>query len=115
MFAALQHGDGVIIAQARIPDDTAEATQVKALLDAVDLTGAVVTADATHASRETAACIAGERGADYLLTVKVNTLTRSRPQQSARRVGPRGRMPGTPGRCRTAARGAGPPWRSGRP
>jgi predicted transposase YbfD/YdcC len=73
LFSALQHGDGVIIAQHRIPDDTTETTQVKALLDAVDLTGAVVTADAAHASRETAAYIAGERAADYLLTVKGNT------------------------------------------
>jgi predicted transposase YbfD/YdcC len=39
----------------------------------VDLTGAVVTADAAHASRDTAAYIAGERKADYLLTVKGNT------------------------------------------
>jgi predicted transposase YbfD/YdcC len=73
LFSALQHGDGVIIAQTRIPDDTNETTQVKALLDHVDLTGAVVTADAAHASRETAAYIAGARGADYLLTVKGNT------------------------------------------
>ena len=73
LFSALQHGDGVIIAQTRIPDDTNETTQVKALLDPVDLTGAVVTADAAHASRETAAYIAGARGADYLLTVKGNT------------------------------------------
>ena len=73
LFSALHHGDGVIIAQHRIPDGTTETTQVKALLDPVDLTGAVVTADAAHASRETAACIAGERGADYLLTVQGNT------------------------------------------
>ena len=73
LFSALQYGDGVIIAQTRIPDDTTETTQVRALLDTVDLTGAVVTADAAHASRETAAYIAGERGADYLLTVKGNT------------------------------------------
>jgi predicted transposase YbfD/YdcC len=72
LFAALQHDHGVIIAQARIPDETNETTQVKALLDPVGLTGAVVTADAAHASRETAACIAGERGADYFLTVKGN-------------------------------------------
>ncbi len=39
----------MIIAQTRIPDDTNETTQVKALLDPVDLTGAVVTADAAHA------------------------------------------------------------------
>jgi len=72
LFSALDHGGRVIIAQHRIPDGTTETTQVKALLDPVDLTGAVVTADAAHASRETAAYIAGERGADYLLTVKGN-------------------------------------------
>jgi predicted transposase YbfD/YdcC len=63
----------VIIAQHRIPDGPTETTQVKALLDPVDLTGTVGSADAAHATRETAACIAGERGADYLLTVKGNT------------------------------------------
>jgi predicted transposase YbfD/YdcC len=73
LFSALQHGDGVIIAQTRVPDETNETTQVKALLDTMDLTGAVVTADAAHASRETAAYIAGQRAADYLLTVKGNT------------------------------------------
>jgi hypothetical protein len=36
----------------------------------VDLTRAVVTADAAHAQHDTAECIAGERGSDYLLTVK---------------------------------------------
>jgi hypothetical protein len=66
LFSAFQHGDGVITAQTRIPDETNETTQVKALLDTIDLTGAVVTGDAAHASRETAAYIAGERGADYL-------------------------------------------------
>ena len=37
--------------------------------------GAVVTADAAHASRETAQCIAGQRGADYLLTVIISSLS----------------------------------------
>jgi hypothetical protein len=73
LFSALLRGDGAIIAQIRIPDGTNETTQIKALLDHVDLTGAVVTADAAHASRETAECIAGQRGADYLLTAKGNT------------------------------------------
>jgi len=75
LFSALQHDHGVIIAQTRIPDETNETTQVKALLDHVDLTGAVVTADAAHASRETAQCIAGQRGADYLLTVIISSLS----------------------------------------
>jgi predicted transposase YbfD/YdcC len=72
LFAAMLHGDGVIIAQHRIPDDTNEITQVSDLLDPVDLAGAVVTADAAHAQRDTAEYIAGKREADYLLTVKGN-------------------------------------------
>jgi hypothetical protein len=36
----------VIIAQHRIPDETTETTQVRALLENVDIDGAVVTADA---------------------------------------------------------------------
>lgn len=72
LFAAMLHGDGVVIAQHRIPDNTNEITQVKELLDPVDLTGTVVTADAAHAQHDTAAYIAGERQADYLLTVKGN-------------------------------------------
>ena len=77
LFAALLHEEGVMIAQHRIPDETNEITQVKELLDPVDLTGAVVTADAAHAQHDTAAYIAGpsaEGGRDsaYLLFVKGN-------------------------------------------
>jgi predicted transposase YbfD/YdcC len=66
------HEEKVVIAQHQIPADTNEITQVKALLDPVDLRGACVTADAAHAQHHTAGYIAGERGADYLLTVKAN-------------------------------------------
>lgn len=72
LFAAMLHEEKVIIAQHRIPDDTNEITQVRELLDPVDLTGAVVTADAAHAQHDTAAYIGGERESDYLLTVKGN-------------------------------------------
>jgi predicted transposase YbfD/YdcC len=72
LFAAMLHEEKVIIAQHRIPDDTNEITQVRELLDPVDLTDAVVTADAAHAQHDTAEYIAGERQADYLLTVKGN-------------------------------------------
>jgi hypothetical protein len=69
--------DKVIIAQRRIPDETTETTQVKALLDGVDLRNAVVTADAANAQRETAHYIAapeedGGRDSDYFLLVKGN-------------------------------------------
>ena len=76
LFAAMLHEEKVIIAQHRIPDETTETTQVKALLEAVDLRGAVVTADAAHSQRETAEYIAGAgeggRESDYFLFVKGN-------------------------------------------
>ena len=67
----------MIIAQHRIPDETTETTQVKELLEPVDLEGAVVTADAAHAQRETAKYIAGthagrEPRLGYFLFVKGN-------------------------------------------
>jgi predicted transposase YbfD/YdcC len=77
LFAAMLHENKVIIAQHRIPDETTEATQVKTLLAAVDLSSAVVTAGAVHAQRETADYIAGKkedgnRESDYFLLVKGN-------------------------------------------
>ena len=59
LFSAMLHADRVVIGQVRVPDDTTEVTQVKGLLAGVDLDGAVVTADAVHACRETAGHIAG--------------------------------------------------------
>jgi predicted transposase YbfD/YdcC len=77
LFAAMLQEEKVMIAQHRIPDETTETTQVKALLDIVGLENAVVTADAAHAQRETAEYIAGKiedggRDADYAVTVKGN-------------------------------------------
>jgi predicted transposase YbfD/YdcC len=77
LFAAMLHEEKVIIAQHRIPDDTTETTQVRALLESVDPDNAVVTADAAHDQRETAEYIAGSkddgnRGPDYFLFVKGN-------------------------------------------
>jgi predicted transposase YbfD/YdcC len=72
LFAAMLHDDGVIIGQHQIPDETNEITQVRELLDPIDLAGAVVTADAAHAQHDTAGYIAGERDSDYLLAVKGN-------------------------------------------
>ena len=77
LLAAMLQEQKVIIGQHRIPDDTTETTQVRELLDAVDLRNAVVTADAAHAQRGTAQYIAGPAGeggreADYFLYVKGN-------------------------------------------
>jgi predicted transposase YbfD/YdcC len=78
LFSAVLHEDKAVIAQVRVPDDTTETTQVKALLDNVDLENAVVTADAAHSGTETAQYIAGKaedggRESDYFLYVKGNT------------------------------------------
>jgi predicted transposase YbfD/YdcC len=77
LFAAMLHEEKAIIAQHRIPDETTETTQVRALLEHVDLDGAVVTADAVNAQRDTADYIAGPaedggRGSAYFLFVKGN-------------------------------------------
>src|SRR5262249_37399788 len=77
LFAAMLHEDKAVIAQHRIPEDTNEITQVRQLLDPVDLEDAVVTGDAAHAQRDTAAYIAGPeeeggRGSDYFLAAKGN-------------------------------------------
>jgi predicted transposase YbfD/YdcC len=77
LFAAMPHEEKAVIAQHRIPDDTTETTQVRELLDHVDLDGAVVTADAVNAQRDTADYIAGKeedggRGSAYFLLVKGN-------------------------------------------
>jgi predicted transposase YbfD/YdcC len=77
LFSAMLHEEKAVIAQHRIPDETTETTQVKALLDNVDLDGAVVTADAVNAQRDTADYIAGPaenggRGSAYFLFIKGN-------------------------------------------
>lgn len=77
LFAAMLHEEKAVIAQHRIPDETTETTQVRELLENVDLDGAAVTADAVNAQRDTADYIAGKeedggRASDYFLFVKGN-------------------------------------------
>jgi predicted transposase YbfD/YdcC len=98
LFSAMLHEDKAVIAQVRIPDDTTESTQVKALLDAVDLKDAVVTADAAHSGTETAQYIAGKeedggRDADYFLYVKGNTPSLQRACFDAIQASGPGRAP----------------------
>jgi len=46
LFSALLTAEKTVIAQVQVPEDTGEITQVPALLDPVDLTNVVATADA---------------------------------------------------------------------
>ncbi len=75
LFSAMVHQAGLTIAQVQVPADTNEITQVRQLLDEVptqDGDRVVITADAAHTQRATAEHITGERGCDYILTVKAN-------------------------------------------
>jgi len=71
LLDALDHGHGVVLAQADVEAKTNEIPMFATVLDRIDLAGAVVTADALHAQRGHAGYLA-ERGAHYLLIVKRN-------------------------------------------
>ena len=72
LMSALLHQEGVVVSQKAVPDKTNEITAMKPLLEPLDLTGKVVTADAMHAQTEHARYIVEEKKADYLFTVKAN-------------------------------------------
>lgn len=65
---------GTVLAQLAVGAKTNEIPMLRTLLDRIDITGAVITADALHCQRETAEAIVGH-GGDYILTVKANQPT----------------------------------------
>ena len=71
LLAAFDHAHGVVLGQVEVGAKTNEIPLFSTLLDRIDITGAVITADALHAQREHATYLAG-RGACYLLIVKRN-------------------------------------------
>lgn len=75
LLAALLHNEAVVTAQMAVPDKTNEIPCARELLAPLELTGAVVTADALHTQRETARYIVEDKAADYLFTVKENQST----------------------------------------
>jgi len=72
LLAAPDHARGVVLGQVDVQAKTNEIPLFATLLDRIDLAGAVVTADAMHAQRGHAEYLAGQRRADYLITVKRN-------------------------------------------
>ncbi|CND76458.1 transposase for IS2404 [Mycobacterium tuberculosis] len=76
LFSALVHrrkGQApVTVAQIAVPEGTTETTQVKALLDGLDIDGALVTMDAAHTCAATARHLVKDKNADYLMAVKGN-------------------------------------------
>jgi predicted transposase YbfD/YdcC len=71
LLAALDQDHGVVLAQVDVGAKTGESARLPVLLEGLDLTDAVVTADALHAQRATASYLHA-RGAHYILTVKRN-------------------------------------------
>ena len=71
LLAAFDHAHGVVLGQVEVDAKTNEIPLFSTLLDRMDITGAVITADALHAQRDHATYLA-RLGADYLLIVKRN-------------------------------------------
>jgi predicted transposase YbfD/YdcC len=71
LLAALDHAHGAVLGQVEVGAKTNEIPMFPVLLDRMDLTSAIITADAMHAQRSHATYLAG-RGAHYLFTVKRN-------------------------------------------
>jgi len=71
LLAALDHTDGVVLGQRVVDGKSNEIKAFAPLLDDIDITGAIITADALHTQREHADYLTG-RGAHYLFTVKGN-------------------------------------------
>lgn len=61
LLSALTHCGGLVVGQLPVPDRASEIPALKDLLTPMDLTGVVVTADALHCQRDTAAWLT-ERG-----------------------------------------------------
>lgn len=71
LLAGLCHRTGVVVGQVSVGAKTNEIPMLAGLLKVLDITDAVVTADATHRQRDTAQTI-HDRGGHYILTVKDN-------------------------------------------
>ncbi len=68
LLAAMITGTRAVIAQKDIDAKTNEITQVRPLLEDIDITGALVTADALHVQKDTARYLTEDKDADYLFT-----------------------------------------------
>jgi len=71
LLSALCQQSGTVLGQLSVGAKTNEIPVLRKLLDTMDITGAVITADALHTQRGTADYIVS-RGAHYILTVKNN-------------------------------------------
>src|SRR6478609_4646448 len=71
LVAAFDHAAGAVVGQLAVATKSNEIPALRDLLDGMDITDAVLTADAMHCVRDTATHIT-DRGGHYLLTIKNN-------------------------------------------
>lgn len=74
LLSAVLHGSGVTLGQCAVGEKSNEIPAAPVLLSRLELSGAVVTADALHTQRDLARFLV-EQGADYCLPVKDNQPT----------------------------------------
>jgi predicted transposase YbfD/YdcC len=75
LLAALRHDTGMVLSQQNIENDkTNEIVAFVPLLERLNLTGKVVTADALHCQKKAATLVVGKRG-HYIFGVKLNQPT----------------------------------------
>jgi predicted transposase YbfD/YdcC len=72
LLAAMDHTSRAVLAQTEVDGKTNEITRFRPLLDRLDLTATVVTADALHTQREHAEWLVTHKHAAYVLIVKAN-------------------------------------------
>lgn len=72
LLSAFVHQHGMVLAQEQVPGKTNEISTLRALMDALDVKGRVVTMDALHTHKKTARYLVEDKGADYLFAVKDN-------------------------------------------
>jgi predicted transposase YbfD/YdcC len=72
LLAAMDHATAAVLAQAEVDHTTNEIARFRPLLERLDLTDAVITADALHTQREHADWLVTHKHAAYLLLVKAN-------------------------------------------
>jgi len=72
LLAALDHTHGVVLGQVDVQANTNEIPMFSTLLDRIELTDVIVTADAIHAQRAHVDYLVVQRRAHYVLTVKRN-------------------------------------------
>lgn len=72
LFSAMAHGAGIVVAQTQVNEKSNEITAFAPVLEDLDLTGALVTADAMHTQVEHARYLVETKQAAYLFQVKAN-------------------------------------------